>query len=54
MEFGNRFTRNDTKSLFDDVLGDIKKSANTLSYIREILYPIRNGEFNSMKEALET
>ena len=54
MTFGNRFNKFDPKSLFDDMLGDITKSANTLNYLKEILYPIKNGEFNSMKEALQT
>ena len=54
MTFGNRFNKFDAKSLFNDVLGKISKSANTLSYIKDILYPIKNGEFNSMKEALQT
>lgn len=54
MTFGNRFNKFDTKSLFNDVLGKITKSANTLSYIKEILYPIKNGEFNSMKAALQS
>lgn len=54
MTFGNRFNKFDPKSLFDDMLGDITKSANTLNYIKEILYPIKNGEFNAMKEALQT
>lgn len=54
MTFGNRFKKFDTKSLFDDVLGNISKSANTLNYIKDILYPIKNGELNSMREALDT
>lgn len=54
MTFGNRFNKFDPKSLYDDVLGKITKSANTLAYIKEILYPIKSGEFNSMKEALQT
>ena len=54
MTFGNRFNKFDPKSLFDNVLGDVSKSANTLNYIKEILYPIKNGEFNAMKEALQT
>lgn len=53
LTFGNRFNKFDRKSLFEDALGDIKKSANTLSYFKEILYPIKNGEFNAMKEYLE-
>lgn len=54
MTFGNRFTKFDTKSLFDDVLGNISKSANTLNYIKDVLYPIKSGEFNAMREALDT
>lgn len=53
LTFGNRFHKYDTRSLFENILGDVKKSSNTLSYIKEILYPIKSGEFNSMKEALE-
>ena len=54
MTFGNRFNKFDTKSLFDDVLGNISKSANTLSYIKELIYPIKSGEFSHMQEALQT
>lgn len=54
MTFGNRFNKFDTKSLFNDVLGKISKSANTLAYIKDVLYPIKSGELNSMKEALQT
>ena len=53
LTFGNRFNRFDNKSLFDGALGDIKKTANTISYMKEILYPIKNGELNIMKEYLE-
>ena len=53
MTFGNRFNRFDPKSLFENVLGDIQKSANTLNFVKDILYPIKNGEFNQMKEYLE-
>ena len=54
MTFGNRFNKFDPKSLFDNVLGDVSKSANTLNYLKEILYPIKNGEFDAIKEALQT
>lgn len=54
MTFGNRFTKFDPKSMFENVMGDIKKSANTLDYVKDIIYPIKNGELNSMKEAIET
>lgn len=54
LTFGNRLCKFDPKSLFTDVLGKVKKSANTLDYIRDIVHPITNGEFNSMREALQT
>lgn len=54
MTFGNRFNRFDPKSMFNDVLGDIKKSANSIGYIKEILYPVKDGEFDAMKEAIES
>lgn len=54
MTFGNRFNRFDPKSMFNDVLGGIKKSANSIGYIKEILYPVKDGEFDEMKEAIES
>ena len=54
LTFGNRFNKFDNKSLFNDMLGDISKSANTLNYLKEVLYPIKNGGWNAMKEALNT
>ena len=54
MTFGNRFNKFDAKALFDNMLGKINKSANTLNYIKEILYPIKSGELNSMREALNS
>lgn len=53
LTFGNRFNKFDPKSLFESALGDIQKSANTLDYVKEALYPIKNGEFNKMKEYIE-
>lgn len=53
LKFGNRFNRFDQKALFDGFIGNIKKSANSINYVKEILYPIKNGEFDSMKEAID-
>lgn len=53
MTFGNRLNKFDTKSLFDNMLGKISKSANTLNYIKDILHPIKNGELNHMRNALD-
>ena len=54
MTFGNRFNRFDPKAMFENVLGDIKKSSNSISYIKDILYPVKNGEFNALKNAIES
>lgn len=54
LTFGNRFNKFDAKSLFDDVLGNINKSSNTLDHIKDIVEPIKNGELSAMKEALNT
>ena len=54
LTFGNRFNKFDPKSLFEDVLGEISKSSNSIGFIKDILFPIKNGEFNAVKNALET
>lgn len=53
MRFGNRFNKYDAKSLFEKVLGNVNRTANSLQYVKETLYPIRSGEYNLIKEALE-
>lgn len=52
--FGNRFNKYDTKSLFDKVLGSISKSANTLQYVKDVLYPLKDGTFDDMQEAIQS
>ena len=52
--FGNRFNKFDSKSLFDNVLGNISKTANSLNYVKDILYPIKSGQFDKMQETLQT
>lgn len=53
MTFGNRFNRFDPKALFDDVLGSVSKSANTLNYVKDVLYPIKAGELDVVKNTLQ-
>ena len=52
LTFGNRFNKFDPKSLFDNILGNIDKSANSIDFIKEVLYPIKN-EFSRMQEILQ-
>lgn len=53
LTFGNRFNRFDPQAMFNNILGDIKKSANSINYIKEVLYPVKNGEFSALREAIE-
>ena len=52
LTFGNRFDRFDNKALFEDALGNIRKSANTVEYIKQEIRPLRNGTFQSMEHRL--
>lgn len=54
LTFGNRYNKFDPQSLFDNMLGNISKSANTINSIKEAIYPIKNGEFNAIREGLQT
>lgn len=56
MQFGNRMRRVDTRSLYDDALGSISSSANSIDYIKETIAPIydakdSNGETYYSKTA---
>lgn len=52
LTFGNRFNRFDPKSLFNDVLGSVQKSANSIEYIKSLVAPIANGELEAMQNAI--
>lgn len=53
MTFGNRYNTFDTKSLFEDLLGNIQRTSNSLAFIKENIYPLRAGEFDAMQHELE-
>lgn len=50
--FGSRFDRLDPKALYEDVLGNVRRTANSLNYVKDVLYPIKSGEYDAFKEAL--
>jgi len=54
MKFGNRFNKYDPKALFEKILGSIQKSSNSINFIKDILYPIKNGEYDAFKEFVQT
>ena len=53
MTFGNRYNKFDPKSLFEDVLGSVSRSANSLNYVKDVIYPIKSGELTEMQVALQ-
>lgn len=53
LKFGNRFSKLDTQSLFNNVLGDIQKSSNTINYIKEIIYPVKSGKLDELESSLQ-
>lgn len=53
MTFGNRYNKFDPKTLFNNVLGDISKSANTLSFIKDTIYPIKKGALDLMATEIQ-
>lgn len=53
LTFGNRYNKFDPKTLFNKVLGSVSKSANSISYIKDLLYPIKNGEVEKIYTAIK-
>lgn len=53
LTFGNRYNRFDPRALFENTLGQISKSANTLNYIKDVVTPITDGTLNDMQKALQ-
>ena len=54
LTFGNRLDRFDMKSIFENVLGGISRSSNSISFIKDTIYPIKNGEIDKVKKAIES
>lgn len=52
LTFGNRLNKYDPKSLFQDILGDIQKSANTLEYLKSLVAPLRKDELGELAQQI--
>lgn len=52
MKFGSRYSKMDNKSLFDETLGKINKTANSVSYMTGA-YDLIAGNYNDMAEKLQ-
>lgn len=53
MTFGNTLNRFDPKALFDNVLGSVSKSTNSINYLKDAVQPIKDGELNEFKLAIQ-
>lgn len=52
--FGSQFNKSDPQSLFKDVLGNVDKSANSINYIKDIIYPVKNGKIEELETAIQS
>nr|DAI72171.1 MAG TPA: tail protein [Bacteriophage sp.] len=53
LTFGNRFRKVDPQSLFNNVLGKIQRSSNTINYIKEVIYPVKSGKLDELEANLQ-
>lgn len=53
LTFGNRFNRFDPQALFNNVLGNIQKSSNSINYIKEIIYPVKGGVLTELENGIQ-
>lgn len=52
LTFGNRYNKYDTKSLFENALGQISKSANSIGNLEKLVKPIKGGVLTDIDAAL--
>lgn len=53
LKFSGQQNRSDPKALFDKVLGKINKSANSVNFINNAIAPVREGQFDEMRDKIE-
>lgn len=54
LTFSSRLNKYDRKTLFQDLLGSVSQSANSISYVKDLTIPLKNGQFDQMAETLRT
>ena len=54
LTFSSRLNKYDRKTLFQDLLGSVSQSANSISYVKDLTTPLKNGQFDQMAESLRT
>ncbi len=53
LTFGNRLKRNDPKALYEDILGNVRKTANSLSFLNEVVSPVKVGLLDDFAQELQ-
>lgn len=53
LKFSGRMNRSDPRALFEKVLGKINKSANSVNFINNAIAPVKEGEFDEMREQIQ-
>ena len=53
MKFGNRYNKFDQASLFDEALGNVRRTATAVNMLKDIVYPIQQGALDHMATAIE-
>lgn len=53
LTFSNRYDKTDPETMFKDALGDVKKTSNTVNFIKTAVSPIRSGVLNYMQEEID-
>ena len=53
LKFGNRYNKFDQSSLFNEALGNVRRTANTVSMLKDVVYPIQQGVLSQMAEEIK-
>lgn len=53
LKFSGRLNRSDPKALYQKVLGQISKSASSVNFINNAIAPVKEGQFDDMRDQIE-
>ena len=53
LTIGNRYNKFDPRSLFDNVLGSVSRSANSVSYIKDTLFPANKRDVDEVRAEVQ-
>lgn len=52
--FGNRYNKFNNRALYEDLLGSVSSTANSVEYIKSTIYPIEKGKLNEIEREIES